>query len=204
MSTSTKKASRQPTYHLAILASGNGSNADKICTYFKGRRDIKVELIISNNPNAGVLQIASFHEIESIVIPKSEWYYSEDILFLLESRNITHIILAGFLLLIPEWLIEDYRGRIINIHPALLPKYGGKGMYGMNVHQRVKESGDLVSGITIHEVDEHYDQGDVIFQEQVNLDPSDTAADIAKKVLQLEHYHYARVIERWVTSTSAQ
>jgi len=192
------------SYNLAILASGTGSNADKICTYFNGHPSIKVELIITNNPNAGVLQIASFHEIESIVIPKSEWYDQNTVSFLLESRNITHIILAGFLLLIPEWLIEDYRGKIINIHPALLPKYGGKGMYGMHVHQRVKEAGEQFSGITIHHVDEHYDSGDVIFQEKVKLSPDDTAQDIAKKVLQLEHYHYPRVIEDWILSTNAK
>ena len=191
-------------YNLAILASGTGSNADKICTYFKGHPTIKVELIISNRANAGVLQIASFHEIESIVIPRTEWYDQNSVAFLLESRNITHIILAGFLLLIPEWLIEDYRGRIINIHPALLPNYGGKGMYGMHVHQRVKEAGDLVSGITIHQVDEHYDQGDIIFQEKVALTREDTAEEIAKKVLQLEHYHYPRVIEDWVLSTNSR
>lgn len=192
------------TYNLAILASGNGSNADKISTYFKSHPSIKVELIITNKANAGVLQIASFHEIESVVIPKSEWYDQNNVSFLLESRNITHIILAGFLLLLPEWLIEDYRGKIINIHPALLPNYGGKGMYGMHVHQRVKEAGDHFSGITIHHVDEHYDKGDIIFQEKVKLASEDTAVDIAKKVLQLEHYHYPRVIEKWVLSTNSK
>ena len=195
----TVRKKQHPVFHLAILASGTGSNADKICTYFKNHPSISVDLIITNKSNAGVLQIASFHEIESAVIPKSEWYNQDHVLYLLETRNITHIILAGFLLLIPEWLIEEYRGKIINIHPALLPKYGGKGMYGMNVHQRVKESGDLISGITIHEVDEHYDAGDIIFQEKTNLDPDDSASEIAKKVLKLEHYHYPRVIEKWVT-----
>jgi phosphoribosylglycinamide formyltransferase 1 len=191
-------------YNLAILASGAGSNADKICTYFKGHPTIRVELIITNRSNAGVLQIASFHEVESFVIPRSEWYDQNNVSFLLESRKITHIILAGFLLLIPEWLIEDYRGRIINIHPALLPNYGGKGMYGMNVHQRVKAAGDLVSGITIHQVDEHYDNGDIIFQEKVELTAEDTPEEIAKKVLKLEHYHYPRVIEDWILSTNSK
>ncbi|HZV71832.1 MAG TPA: formyltransferase family protein [Saprospiraceae bacterium] len=188
-----------PEINLAILASGAGSNADKICSYFKDHADIHVRLIISNNINAGVLKVASSHGVESMVIPKSSWATTEFILPELRTKEITHIVLAGFLLLLPSWLVKEYHGRIINIHPALLPKHGGKGMYGHHVHEKVKSSGDLISGITIHKVDEHYDEGDIIFQKEVNLDPDDSASLIAVKVLQLEHHYYSRVIEKWVS-----
>src|SRR5687767_1157759 len=183
---------------ISIFASGAGSNADKICAYFKDHPEIEVTLIVTNRLNAGVLDVAALYQIETLIVPKSKWENPEHLLPILESKQITHIVLAGFLLLIPAWLIENYRGRIVNIHPALLPKYGGKGMFGHNVHQQVKESGDLVSGITIHAVDEHYDNGDIIFQKEVTLSPEDSAEVIARKVLHLEHYHYPRVIEQWV------
>ena len=189
--------------NLVILASGAGSNADKICTYFKDHPDIRVSLIITNRSKAGVLNIAASHGIESLVITRSEWVYGDIILPLFEEKEITHIILAGFLLLVPEWLVESYRGRILNIHPALLPLYGGKGMYGMHVHRAVKEAGEVMSGITIHEVDEHYDQGDVVFQKALRLEPEDSAEEIAHKILQLEHYHYPREIEKWIMKEQA-
>lgn len=184
--------------NLAIFASGAGSNANQICIYFKDHPHIRVKLIVSNKKDAGVFHVAEQHGIESAYISKDQWQAEEDVISLLRSREISYIVLAGFLLLCPEWLVSYYRGRIINIHPALLPKYGGKGMYGMKVHQKVKEEGELVSGITIHNVDEHYDEGDIIFQEKVFLDGTETASEIADKVLRLEHYHYPRVIEEWV------
>lgn len=158
-------------------------------------------LIITNRTQAGVMEIASAHRIDSVVIPNSMWADSQNIIPLLESKKITHIILAGFLLLLPSGLVTRFKGHILNIHPALLPKYGGKGMYGNHVHQQVKYAGDLVSGITIHEVNENYDEGEIIFQKKVELDKEDTASDIAAKVLTLEHYHYPRVIEKWVKKT---
>ncbi len=185
-------------YNLAILASGTGSNADKICTYFQDHPEIRVRLIISNRTNAGVLQVARNHNIESLIIRGSYWPQREYVSYELQDRNITHIVLAGFLLLLPSWLAEEYSGRIINIHPALLPKHGGKGMFGMHVHQQVKISGDTQTGITIHEVNENYDDGKIIFQDQVEVLPDDTPDDIAHKVLEKEHLHYARVIEDWV------
>src|SRR5687768_11123687 len=136
--------------NIAVFASGNGSNADKICQYFSVHPDISIKLIISNRSQAGVLQIASYHEIESMVIPKSEWWDPNPILHVLREKEITHIVLAGYLLRLPLWLIEEFDGQIINIHPALLPKYGGKGMYGLNVHEKVKENNEQYSGITIH------------------------------------------------------
>ncbi|MEP6646207.1 MAG: phosphoribosylglycinamide formyltransferase [Saprospiraceae bacterium] len=187
----------QPKIKLAILASGTGSNADKICLYFRDHPNISVDLIISNNINAGVLNVAASHHIESIVTPKSSWKSPEIVLPEIRTREITHIVLAGFLLLLPEWLVKEYKGRIINIHPALLPKHGGPGMYGQHVHESVKSAGDLISGITIHEVDEHYDEGDIIFQKKIELLPTDTTDEIAKKVLQIEHQYYSEIIEQW-------
>jgi phosphoribosylglycinamide formyltransferase-1 len=185
-------------YNLAILASGTGSNADKICEYFKDHPEIRVRLIISNRLNAGVLQVAQKHHIESLTIRNAYWSQKEYVSYELQDRNITHIVLAGFLLLLPSWLVEEYSGRIINIHPALLPKHGGKGMFGMHVHQQVKISGDKQTGISIHEVNEKYDEGKIIFQESVDIHPDDTPDDIARKVLEKEHLHYARVIEEWI------
>ena len=191
--------SSEVKFNLAIFASGTGSNAEQICTYFQDHSGIRVRLIVTNRMHAGVLDVASKHHIDAAYIPKLMWDESENVLPLLQSKNITHIILAGFLLLIPSWLVNAYNGRILNIHPALLPKYGGKGMFGSYVHQRVKHAGDLVSGITIHEVNENYDEGDIVFQTSVDLLPDDNASDIAAKVLKLEHYHYPRVIEEWVS-----
>jgi phosphoribosylglycinamide formyltransferase 1 len=184
--------------YIAIFASGGGSNADKICAYFKTHPSIRVNLIVTNRAEAGVLQVADRHEVESVYIHKKYWTHPEIILPVLESSGITHIVLAGYLSLIPDWLIRAYPGHIINIHPALLPLHGGKGMYGHHVHEAVKSAGELVSGITIHEVNEHYDDGKVIFQKEVELEASDTAEDIARKVLQVEHAYYPQVIENWI------
>lgn len=189
---------RKIKHHLAIFASGTGSNADAICRYFTDHPEIHVKLIITNRKEAGVLNVANSHGIQGRYIPKSKWDDANEVLSILESNGITHIILAGFLLLIPSYLIRSYRNRIINIHPALLPKHGGKGMYGRYVHESVKRSGEIISGITIHHVDEHYDNGDIIFQEKIELDAGDSPEVIASKVLTLEHYHYPRVIESWV------
>jgi phosphoribosylglycinamide formyltransferase 1 len=183
---------------LAIFASGGGSNADKICSYFEKHPTIVVAAIFTNNPKAGVIQVAQKHHVDCLTISKNDWKMADQVLPSLESHHITHIILAGFLLLIPEWLIEAYPDRIVNIHPALLPKYGGKGMYGHNVHEAVKKAGDKESGITIHIVDEHYDKGDILFQHRVDLEPDDNPEQIAAKVLGAEHYYYPRVIEKWV------
>lgn len=185
---------------IAIFASGGGSNADKICAFFKTHPDISVELIVSNKAEAGVLKVADRHGIESVYISKKYWQHPEIILPVLETSDTTHIVLAGFLSLIPDWLIAAYSGRIINIHPALLPQHGGKGMYGHHVHEAVKRSGELISGITIHEVNEHYDGGKVIFRKEVELDAEDTPEEIARKVLQAEHMYYAQVIEEWIMS----
>ena len=186
---------------LAILASGTGSNADKICAYFSGNADITVGLIITNKSDAGVLRIADKYGIHSAYINKKYWLHPELILPVLEEAGITHIILAGYLALIPEWLITAYDSKIINIHPALLPKYGGKGMYGHHVHEAVKKAGDTISGITIHEVNAHYDEGRILFQKEVQLHADDNAETIGSKVLKVEHQYFAPVIEAWIKGT---
>jgi phosphoribosylglycinamide formyltransferase-1 len=186
-------------YNIAIFASGGGSNADRICTWFQHHPVIRVALIVYNRRHAGVRKVAERHGIDAVYIPGVAWKDSgEEILSQLRDCHITHIVLAGFLLLVPEWLLKAYPGRIINIHPALLPKYGGHGMYGHHVHEAVKAAGDLVSGITIHEVNERYDEGRIVFQQEVELSPEDSPEEIARKVLQVEHENYPAVIERWI------
>jgi phosphoribosylglycinamide formyltransferase-1 len=188
---------------IAIFASGTGSNAEQICAYFHGHSDIRVSLILTNKADAGVLQVALRHGIEALWISKKNWSDPEVVMRVLEANRITHIVLAGFLLLLPVWLIQPYAGRIINIHPSLLPRHGGKGKYGHSVHESVKAAGDLVSGITIHEVNERYDEGKIIFQQEIGLETDETPDEIARKVLRLEHHFYPRVIEDWILSHSS-
>jgi phosphoribosylglycinamide formyltransferase-1 len=186
--------------NIAILASGAGSNAQKILEYFSDRMDIAVRLIISNKKEAGVLNIAKLASIETFVVTRDTFYSTTDLLVELDKRNIDFIVLAGFLWLIPPYLIQHYPDRIINIHPALLPKYGGKGMYGHFVHEAVHLAKDTHSGITIHFVNEKYDEGSIVFQERCEILPSDQPEDIAKKVQVLEHSYYPTVIDQLVSS----
>jgi phosphoribosylglycinamide formyltransferase-1 len=186
--------------NIAILASGAGSNAQKIIEYFSNRMDISVHLIISNKKDAGVLSIAKLSGISSLVISKDSFYQSTDLLVALEKHEIDFIVLAGFLWLIPAYLIHNYPDRMVNIHPALLPKYGGKGMYGHFVHEAVHEAKELYSGITIHYVNEKYDEGSIVFQEKCEISPIDQPLDIAKKVQLLEHTYYPVVIDQLVSS----
>lgn len=183
-------------HQLAIFASGTGSNARKIIEYFRDHPTIRVALVVSNKPDAPVLAMAQSHQIETAVINRKSFYESEDILDTLREHEVDLVILAGFLWLVPDYLIRAFPRRIINIHPALLPRYGGKGMYGHHVHQAVWEAREPESGITIHYANEHYDEGDIIFQIKCVLAPEDSPEDIARKVLELEHYYFARVIER--------
>lgn len=189
--------------NLAIFASGGGSNAECIIEHFKEHPSIAVKLIASNKSNAGVLNRAENHQISTAIIPRSVLNNPDKLLPLLSEHNIDLIILAGFLLLIPPHLIQAYPQAIINIHPALLPKYGGKGMYGHHVHQAVFDNFEKESGPTIHLVNEQYDDGKILFQQAVPLLPSDTPDIIGKKVLELEHLHYAKVIEEWVGNNVA-
>ncbi len=182
--------------NLAIFASGTGSNAKKIIDYFRTNPHIRIKLIVSNKKDAPVLDIARENEIEPLVLNRREFYETEQLLLQLQERNIDFIVLAGFLWLIPDYLVKAFDRKMINIHPALLPKYGGKGMYGMHVHEAVKAAGEHESGITIHYVNEHYDDGDIIFQAKCVLEAEDTSKEIARKVQMLEHRYFAPVIEQ--------
>jgi phosphoribosylglycinamide formyltransferase 1 len=184
---------------LAIFISGSGSNAEEIFSHFRNHPSIKVEMVLSNNPDAYGLERARKFSIPSSVFTREQFRESGEVLQWLQDAGITHIVLAGFLWLVPSYLIKAFPHRIINIHPALLPRFGGKGMYGMKVHEAVKASADAQSGITIHEVDEKYDEGRTLFQAFCEIDPLDTPKEIAEKVQRLEHLHYPRVIEKWVS-----
>lgn len=185
--------------NIAIFASGSGSNAKKIIEHFEGHPEIRVVLVVSNRSSAGVLNHAKDHNIPTLLIKKSEFYETEEILEIFNNYSVNSLVLAGFLLLIPRYLVQAYPHHILNIHPALLPKFGGKGMYGMNVHRAVKAANETISGMTIHWVNERYDEGGIIFQASCTIDEEDSPEDIAKKVLQLEHKHYAKVIEQAIT-----
>ena len=182
--------------NLAIFASGRGSNAQKIVEYFQDHSEVSVQLIVANRPSAKVLDLGPKYGIATQVIKREPFYSSRAFLKDLKQENIDYLILAGFLWLVPTYLVQAYPNRILNIHPALLPKYGGKGMYGMNVHQAVAEAGELESGITIHYVNEHYDEGAIVFQASCALEATDTAEQIAQKVLSLEHTYYPQIIEQ--------
>ncbi len=181
--------------HIAIFASGSGSNARKILEYFEDRENVHVSLIVTNKRKAGVLNHAVEFDVPTLRMDRSFFYDSQAILEVLKCEKIDLIVLAGFLWLIPIYLIEAYANKIVNIHPALLPNYGGKGMYGHHVHEAVKANGDKESGMTIHYVNEKFDEGDHIFQAKCELKEGDSAEEIARKVLVLEHLHYSAIID---------
>ena len=185
---------------IAIFASGSGSNAQKIIEYFADNQNIIVDSVWTNNPSAYVLERAKKCGIDSFIFSREEFKSTLFVVQKLKNRNINLIVLAGFLWLIPSNLIQNFR--IINIHPALLPKYGGKGMYGMNVHQAVVENKEIESGISIHFVNEKYDEGEIIFQAVCPVIPSDSPEDVAEKVHQLEYKHFPEVIEKVLINTS--
>lgn len=185
---------------MAILASGAGSNARNIIDYFSNRPDVQIDLVASNKQDAGVLQIAKNRAIPTYHLNRSNFLESGEFVNFLASKKIDAIILAGFLWKVPANLIAAYPQKIINIHPALLPKYGGKGMYGHFVHEAVAANCEKESGITIHFVNENYDEGAILFQAAVNLLPEDSAAEIEQKVRALEMLHFPEVIDRWIQS----
>lgn len=186
---------------IAIFASGSGSNAEKICDYFSGRTDVEVTLILTNNPEAGVIKRARRLHIPVVVFDRKTFYDSQRILQLLKNDGIDFIVLAGFMMLIPQFLVEGYTNKIVNIHPALLPKHGGKGMYGHFVHEAVVTAKDTESGITIHFVNERYDEGNIIFQAKCDVLPTDSPDDVASKVQALEHVHFPRVIDEMISNS---
>jgi phosphoribosylglycinamide formyltransferase 1 len=185
-------------HRIAIFASGSGSNAEEIIRYFEYHPSIEVRLLLSNNPSAQALQRAENLKVKTKAFNRTQFRETREVLQWLREEKITHLVLAGFLWLVPDYLTQNYSGKIINIHPALLPKFGGKGMYGMFVHEAVKAATESETGITIHEVNEHYDEGMVIFQATCGIDETDTPQSIASKVQKLEHMHYAKVIEGWI------
>lgn len=183
---------------VAIFASGAGSNAQKIMEFFEGHQKITVALVVSNKAEAGVLRIAASRQVDTLVIEKEHFFRGDAYVPLLQEKKIDFIVLAGFLWKIPPALITAFPARMINIHPALLPKYGGKGMYGHFVHEAVIAAGELESGITIHFVDEQYDHGGTIFQAKCPITPADTPESLAKKIHALEHENFPRVIEQTI------
>jgi phosphoribosylglycinamide formyltransferase-1 len=182
--------------HIAIFASGAGSNAKRMIEYFRHSEQICINLIICNKPGAGVLGIAEKAGIETLLIEKEKFFRGDAYLPELQKHQINFIVLAGFLWKIPNQLIHAFPNKIVNIHPALLPKYGGKGMYGHHVHEAVIRAKDKESGITIHYVDEIYDHGKTIFQTTCTIDEKDTPDSLAQKIHTLEHEHYPRVVEQ--------
>jgi phosphoribosylglycinamide formyltransferase-1 len=181
---------------IAILASGSGSNAQNIIEYFTRTGTASVEIILTNNKDAYVLQRAAKFQIRTSIFTREEFYKTDLVLNILLDLKIDLVVLAGFLWLIPATMIKQFPKKIINIHPALLPKYGGHGMYGNKVHEAVIASGDKFSGITIHYINENYDEGDIIFQKMLELQPTDTTETLAQKIHSLEHQFFPEIIEQ--------
>ncbi|MBR1626169.1 MAG: phosphoribosylglycinamide formyltransferase [Bacteroidales bacterium] len=183
---------------LALFASGNGTNVQQISEYFAQSDEVNVDCVIVNKKNIYVIERARNLGIDCFYFSRDDFYNSDKVLDLMKERNIDYIILAGFLWLVPTNLLQAYDHRIVNIHPALLPDYGGKGMYGHHVHEAVIKAKEQRSGITIHYVNEKYDSGDIIFQAECNIEPADTPEDLAAKIHMLEKTYFPEVIERVV------
>lgn len=180
---------------IAIFASGSGSNAENIFNYFRENNEVEISLILTNNPKAFVLERSKKLGVPSLVFDREQFSKSDYVVNQLKDQKIDFIVLAGFLWLIPQNLIDAYPEKMINVHPALLPKFGGKGMYGDNVHKAVVEANESETGITIHYVNENYDEGGIVFQAKTDVLPSDTPDDVASKVHALEYEHFPKVID---------
>ena len=188
----------KPVTRIAVFASGSGTNAENLIKHFSTHPSIEVALVVTNNPDAYVLKRAEDAGVPAVVMDKEYRISQDSVMKLLEKHGIGFIVLAGYLLLIPSWLVRQFPEKIVNIHPALLPRYGGKGMYGDHVHRAVIESGDKESGITIHYVNEQYDQGDIIFQARCPVFDEDTPETLAKRIHELEYLHFPVVIEKLI------
>ncbi|HPW67231.1 MAG TPA: phosphoribosylglycinamide formyltransferase [Salinivirgaceae bacterium] len=184
--------------NIAIFASGSGSNTEILVNYFHFNPQINVSCIITNNPNAHVLERAKRLKVKAYVIKPSEMTPSGKILSIFVEEDINFIVLAGYMKLIPEWIVNRFKNKIINIHPALLPKYGGKGMYGNRIHEAVIAADEKESGITIHIIDKDYDKGKILFQATCPVSPDDTPEILATKIHRLEHRHYPIEIEKYI------
>ncbi len=185
---------------VAILASGNGTNAENIIRYFSGSETACVNLLIANRKDAYALERAKRLGVPSVYMGKDEWKEGANVLGLLRREGVDFVVLAGFLARVPQAVIDAFPRRIVNIHPALLPKFGGKGMYGSHVHEAVLAAGEKESGITIHYINEHYDEGDIVAQFRCEVLPGDTPDELASRVHALEYKHFPEVIERLVTA----
>ena len=188
--------------NIAIFASGNGTNAENIIRYFQNSELVNIELVLANKETAFVLERARSLNVPFAYMGKAEWTEGTAVLSLLEGRKIDFIVLAGFLARVPDCILHAYPNKIINIHPSLLPKFGGKGMYGDRVHEAVVAAGEAETGITIHYLNERFDEGEIVVQYKCPVLPQDTAADVAKKVHALEYEYYPKVIDRLLTSTN--
>lgn len=186
--------------NIAIFASGSGTNAENIIKFFSTSKSAKVTLVLSNRREAYVLKRAEALGVKTVFFDRTDLYVNDTVLGYLVNDNIDFIVLAGFLWLIPENILKIYNRRIVNIHPALLPSYGGKGMYGEKVHQAVIANGDKESGITIHYVNSFYDEGDIIFQARCKIEPEDTPDALASKIHALEYRHFPVVIEKLIAA----
>ena len=181
--------------NIAIFASGSGTNAENLIKFFRTSPLGRIRMVLSNRADAGVLDRAQCFDIESFVFSREQFYKSEDVLNMLLERDIDFIVLAGFLWLVPAYMLQPYENKIVNIHPALLPKFGGKGMYGIHVHRAVIDAGEPESGISIHYVNQKYDEGDIIFQARCKVDPEDTPDSLAAKLHELEYKYFPGVVE---------
>ena len=189
---------------LAIFASGTGTNAINIIKYFRNHPEIEVFCLLSNKPDALVLQSIAPYDITTKIFNREDIYESDEIKSYLNWFQIDYIILAGFLWLMPQNIIEEFPGKIINIHPAILPGYGGKGMYGMKVHNAVIANKEKETGISIHLVNDKFDEGKILFQAKINIDVTDTASPIAAKISQLEQEHFPRLIEEYINRNTSE
>ncbi len=187
--------------NIAIFASGSGSNAQRIIEYFEQRQDIKVKVLLANRPDAYALERAKKLGIPTFVFSREDFFSSDRVLEYLKENSVDWIVLAGFLWLIPQNLLKNYPDRIINIHPALLPAYGGKGMYGSKVHQAVITAKEKESGISIHYINERYDEGEMIYQAKCLIEPGDTPESLAEKIHRLEHEHFPVIIDKVITES---
>ena len=181
---------------IAIFASGSGTNAENLIRYFRTSETGSVDLVLTNRAGAGVIGRAGSLGVETVVFNREQFYHSEEIKDILIQRGIDFVVLAGFLWLVPENILKAFEGRLVNIHPALLPNYGGKGMYGDRVHEAVIANGDRESGITIHHVNQAYDAGNIIFQARCPVERDDTPGSLAARIHELEYAHFPVIVEQ--------
>ena len=182
--------------NIAIFASGSGTNAENLIHFFRTSQLGRIRIVLTNRADAGVIKRAQSLDVETIVFTREQFYNSKKVVDLLFERDIDFIVLAGFLWLVPESLLQSFENKIVNIHPALLPKYGGKGKYGFHVHRAVINAGDTESGISIHCVNQKYDDGDLVFQARCSIEPGETPESLAGKIHELEYEHFPRIVEK--------